>query len=164
MEYFWLLSVQAHSDVIRYICDISNFQQPCISQTTAKCSRSGCGHSEHCHFFFGLSSTLYLESGWSYSKTDTNLGLGSKYLVSIEYLWYVRVLGHSEVIWCIYIYDFRQPRISKRADYIAKRTKIWPSEVLGVYMLLLTVKCSRSFWGHSMHMMLISTSLRLGNG
>ena len=48
--------------------------------------------------------------------------------------------------------DFRKPFISKTACHRAKRSEIWTSVcVFGVYRVLLTVKCLRSFWGYSVH-------------
>ncbi len=88
------LSVQCQSEVIRCI---SNFRQPCVSKTagrranenlmpgvqvftvygiprTVKCSRSVCGSFGKSPAFDNLAS----QNGWSKSKTDQNLGLGSK--------------------------------------------------------------------------------------
>ena len=54
--------------------------------------------------------------------------------------------------------------ISKTASCTPKQTQIWASRLLSAYAVLLTVKCSRSFWGHSVHFWYLRcpTTLYLG--
>ena len=55
--------------------------------------------------------------------------------------------GYSGVIQCIS--NFRQIYILKTAGRRAKHSEIGPrGSVCSEYMVLLTVKCLRSFWGH----------------
>ncbi len=84
-EYFWLLSIESHSEVIWCISDFFHFRQPCVLQAAgcrtiqtkiwasgaSTCSRSVWGHLVHFQCF-QFSITLYLKkrlvTEWNWPK------------------------------------------------------------------------------------------------
>ncbi len=88
-------------------------------------------------------------------QTDENLGLGVG-------IW--SIVKCSRSVMHLRLSDFRQPCVLETAGCRVIGTKIWTSMyVFNAYRVLLTVKCSRSFWDHSVRFQLLP-SLYLENG
>ena len=99
---------------------------------------------------FSIFDDLVFRKRLVVERNGRNLDLRGKSLVYIEYFCLLSVQGQFRVIQCIS--NFCQPCISKTASRRAKWTKFGhQGQVLSVYRVLLTVKCSRSAWGHSVH-------------
>ncbi len=71
------------------------------------------------------------------------------------------VQHHSGIIRCIC--GFWQHCVLKMARHRVKRIHFWASRASSVYRVLLPVKCSRSFCGHSVHFR-FTTTIYLENG
>ncbi len=120
---------------------------------TVKCSWSFWGHLVH----FWLSTTLYLESGWSYRKMGWHLVFRDTSNTHMRYLRPCRVQGHFVVIryTCLKI-----ARISKTAGYRAKQSKIWEAWILVAHVCvtfeLVGFKVILGHWVHFFKMTCIS--------
>ncbi len=97
------------------------------------------------------------------------LGLGGTYNICMGYFWLLSVQGQSKVI--RYIFDFFpifNNLVSPKWLVVEQNGhKFGPrGYLLSLYGVPLAVKCSRLFWGHSVHFwyLRLPTTLYLKNG